>query len=203
MDRQDHILGCILGTTVGDAIGLPREGLSARRAERMFGASPLRHRFMFGRGMCSDDTEHTVMVGLALLASDGDPEQFAVEFARRLRWWFARIPAGIGLGTAKACIRLWLGISPDRSGVNSAGNGPAMRSALLGVIANSEENLWQLVQASTALTHKDPRAHQGAIVVANIARWVSTDESERMAIDSVLVDGVEDAQLRENLLIAM
>lgn len=203
MDRQSHILGCILGTAVGDAIGLPREGLSARRAERMFGASPLSHRFLLGRGMCSDDTEHTVMLGLALLASEGEPQRFAVEFARRLRWWFARIPAGIGLGTAQACLRLWLGVRPDRSGVKSAGNGSAMRSAILGLIARDEQHVKQLVQASTAVTHTDPRAHEGAIVVANLSRWVCVEERERAPLDDVLTEGVQDGQLRNNLLLAM
>lgn len=203
MNRQDHILGCILGTAVGDAIGLPREGLSARRAERMFGAPPLDHHFMFGHGMCSDDTEHTIMLGLALLDSNGEPKQFAKAFARRLRWWFARVPAGIGLGTAKACIRLWLGARPDRSGVNSAGNGPAMRSAILGIVANSEQKAQQLVQASTAVTHTDPRAHEGAIVVANLSRWICVEERERAPLDDVLTEGVQDGQLRDNLLLAM
>ncbi|MEM9413990.1 MAG: ADP-ribosylglycohydrolase family protein [Planctomycetota bacterium] len=203
MNRQDHILGCILGTAAGDAIGLPREGLSPRRAQRMFGASPLSHRFLLGRGMCSDDTEHTVMVGLALLESAGEPGMFVNAFARRLRWWFARIPAGVGLGTAKACIRLWLGVRPDRSGVRSAGNGPAMRSALLGLVANSRQHLEQLAQASTAVTHQDPRAHQGASVVANLARWVSTDEQKRVALDSVLIRDANDAQLQSNLTLAM
>lgn len=203
MNRHDHILGCILGTAVGDAIGLPREGLSARRAERMFGAAPLGHRFIFGRGMCSDDTEHTVMVGLALLESKAEPEKFAKAFARRLRWWFARIPAGVGLGTAKACIRLWLGVRPDRSGVRSAGNGPAMRSAILGVVAHDERHVQQLVQASTAVTHSDPRAHEGAFVIANLAKWIVTDESGRAGLDSVLIAGVDDAQLRDNLVMAL
>ncbi|MEO0477379.1 MAG: ADP-ribosylglycohydrolase family protein [Planctomycetota bacterium] len=203
MNRQDHILGCILGTAVGDAIGLPREGLSARRAERIFGGPPLDHRFFFGRGVCSDDTEHTVMLGLAFLASEGEPKRFAAEFARRLRWWFARIPAGIGLGTAKACLKLWLGARPDRSGVNSAGNGPAMRSAILGLIARDEQHATQLVQTSTAVTHKDPRAHQGAIVIANLARWVTLPESERQTVDAVIFEGVGDEQLRENLTHAL
>ena len=202
MDRQDHILGCILGTAAGDSIGLPREGLSARRAERMFGASPLSHRFMFGRGMCSDDTEHTVMLGLAYLASAGEPDRFAIEFARRLRWCFARVPAGIGLGTAKACLRLWLGARPYRSGVNSAGNGPAMRSAILGLIARDEPHAKQLVQASTAVTHTDPRAHEGAVVIANLSRWVCLEASKRAPLEEVLTEGVQDGHLRDNLMLA-
>jgi ADP-ribosylglycohydrolase len=202
MNHQQHILGCILGTAVGDAIGLPREGLSARRAERMFGAAPLRHRFMLGRGMCSDDTEHTVMLALAYLSSAGEPERFTRDFARRLRWWFARVPAGIGLGTAKACVRLWLGARPDRSGVNSAGNGPAMRSAILGLIARDEQHAKQLVNTSTAVTHNDARAHEGAMVIANLSRWLTAEHEKRVPLETVLFDGVEDMQLRDNLLLA-
>ena len=42
--------GCLLGLMVGDSLGLPREGLSPARAERLFGRE-LRHRFVFGCGM--------------------------------------------------------------------------------------------------------------------------------------------------------
>ncbi len=59
--NADRIAGVLLGTAVGDAIELPREGLSRRRAERLFGPPPLTHRFIFGRGMGSDDTEHACM----------------------------------------------------------------------------------------------------------------------------------------------
>lgn len=69
--NEDRIVGCILGTAVGDAIGLPYEGLSRRRGARILGA-PDRHRFLFGRGMVSDDTEHTCIVAQSLIAADGD-----------------------------------------------------------------------------------------------------------------------------------
>ena len=62
MNLKQALVGTILGTAVGDAIGLPREGLSPARARRLFGDPPLRHRFLLGRGMISDDTEHTCMV---------------------------------------------------------------------------------------------------------------------------------------------
>ncbi len=45
IDFQDRLAGLLIGTAVGDAIGLPREGMSARRALRLFGGSPLSHRF--------------------------------------------------------------------------------------------------------------------------------------------------------------
>jgi ADP-ribosylglycohydrolase len=36
-DRAEQIAGVILGTAVGDALGLPRVGLSRSRARKLFG----------------------------------------------------------------------------------------------------------------------------------------------------------------------
>jgi ADP-ribosylglycohydrolase len=124
MTRRERLVGLLLGTAVGDALGLPREGMSARRAARMFGGAPLRHRFFLGRGMVSDDTEHACMTAQALLASGGDAAGFARSLAWRLRGWILSAPAGIGFGTLRAILKLWIGFSPSASGVRSAGNGP-------------------------------------------------------------------------------
>ncbi len=164
------LIGCLLGTAIGDALGLPREGLSRERAQRLFGPAPLRHRFLFGRGMISDDTEHTCCVAQALLRSGGEPDRFARALARELRGWLAGLPAGVGLATLKAVLKLWLGWPPERSGVSSAGNGPAMRAALLGAAVDDLATLVALVRASTRLTHLDPRAEQGARLIALAAR---------------------------------
>jgi ADP-ribosylglycohydrolase len=86
VDRADRLAGVVLGTAVGDALGTPREGLSRRRARRLFGDPPLRHRFLFGRGMVSDDTEHTCLVGQALLRTPDDVTAFARSLAWRLRF---------------------------------------------------------------------------------------------------------------------
>jgi ADP-ribosylglycohydrolase len=161
------LAGVILGTAVGDAVGLPREGLSRRRGRRLFGGPPLRHRFLFGRGMVSDDTEHTCMVGQALLRSPCDVQVFIRSLAWRLRFWLLGLPAGTGGATLRAMIKLWLGFPPEYSGVYSAGNGPAMRAALLGVyLGHDRPRLRAYVRASTRLTHTDPRAERGAILVA-------------------------------------
>src|SRR5205814_2160234 len=96
-DLLESFEGGVLGTAVGDAIGLPREGLSRRRALRLFGDSPLRHRLVFGRGLISDDTEHACMTAQALLASQGEPKRFARSLAWRLRGWFLTLPGGVGL----------------------------------------------------------------------------------------------------------
>lgn len=157
--------GCLIGTAVGDALGLPYEGLSARRAMKLFGP-PTRHRFLFGRGMISDDTEHTLIVAESLVESAGDKELFERALAQRLSRWFLSLPAGIGMATAKACLKLLVGVSATRSGVFSAGNGPAMRSPILGVFAEDVPQLSELVRITTRITHTDPKAEMGAFAIA-------------------------------------
>jgi ADP-ribosylglycohydrolase len=163
------IVGSILGTAVGDAMGLPYEGLSSRRALRMLGP-PDRYRLLLGRGMVSDDTEHTCMVAQTLIGAGGDPALFRRIFAWRLRLWLLSLPVGTGLATLKATLRLWCGFPSDRSGVWSAGNGPAMRSAVIGAAVTDIEQLQALVKASTRITHRDPKAEWGALAVAIAAR---------------------------------
>ena len=167
--EQSNIVGCILGTAVGDAIGLPYEGLSRRRGKKLLGY-PDRNRLLFKYGMVSDDTEHLCMMAQSLIASHGDIEAFQKEFARRLRFWLLGLPAGIGLATLRSIVKLWFGFNAKRSGVFSAGNGPAMRAAILGVMATDRDYLRCLVRASTQITHTDPKAEYGAFTIALAAQ---------------------------------
>lgn len=181
----DAIQGCILGTAAGDALGLPMEGLSKRRQQRLFPA--LRpYSFILGRGMCSDDTEHTAMVAQALIASGGDPGAFGRSLGWRFRFWLLGLPAGIGSATLRAIVKLWFGFPPSKSGVFSAGNGPAMRSAILGVcFTDRQERLRELVRVSTRITHTDPRAEAGALAVALAAGLAARRETRASAKEYV------------------
>jgi ADP-ribosyl-[dinitrogen reductase] hydrolase len=180
---RSPIVGCLLGTATADALGLPYEGLPRSRGRRIYGP-PDRYRFCFGRGMVSDDTEHTCMTAQALLTSQGDVERFRRELARHLRWWLLSVPAGIGLATLRALLRLWTGRSPERSGVFSAGNGPAMRAAILGAALDDLDMLGEFVRASTRITHTDPKAEYGALAVA-LAAW-SVRQPEPLDSDAYL-----------------
>jgi ADP-ribosyl-[dinitrogen reductase] hydrolase len=121
--------------------------------------------------MVSDDTEHTCMVGQALIASAGNADRFARSLAWSLRFWLLSLPAGIGRATLRSIVKLWLGFPLGRSGVWSAGNGPAMRAALLGVcLGQDPDRLRACIRASTRMTHTDPRAERGAFLVA-LAAW--------------------------------
>jgi len=130
--------------------------------------------------MVSDDTEHTFMVAQALLDESNDAERFSQKLAWRLRWWFVRLPAGVGMATAKACLRLWCGFPPKRSGVFSAGNGPAMRAAIFGVMIDDIEKRHAFVKASTQMTHTDPKALTGAVAVADLAGWITRHDPKTL-----------------------
>lgn len=171
IDRPETsaVIGSLLGTAVGDALGLPYEGISPQRARRMLGP-PDRYRLLPGRGMVSDDTEHACLVAQALIVAGNDVETFKRNLAKRLRGWLLTLPAGTGMATLRSCCKLCVGVSPDRSGVFSAGNGPAMRSPLIGAAVDDVELMKQLVRVSTRITHTDPQAEWGALAVALAAR---------------------------------
>ncbi len=170
-DLREKLAGLLLGTAVGDALGLPSEGLSPEKIRRRW-HGPWQMRFVLGRGMISDDTEHTLIVAQALLEHPDDVIAFQRTLAWKLRWWLLCLPAGVGLATARACIKLWLGFPPTRSGVYSAGNGPAMRSAIIGAYFAAEpERMKEFVRASTIITHSDPKAFTGALAIAVLAGW--------------------------------
>lgn len=170
---QERLAGILLGTAVGDALGLPAEGMRPSRRRRIW-PGPWRHRFFFGRGMISDDTEHAFFVAQSLLREPDDPADFQRRLARKLRWWLLGLPGGTGWATLRACLKLWIGFPPTRSGVFSAGNGPAMRSAILGGYfceEDSAQSLERFVRAATTLTHTDPKAATAALAVARLAAW--------------------------------
>jgi ADP-ribosyl-[dinitrogen reductase] hydrolase len=182
---SNHALGCLLGAAVGDALGLPTEGLSCRRATR-FCRGGLRHRLVFGRGMFSDDAEHTLMVATTLVRHGDDAVVFQRSLGWSLRWWLLALPAGVGLSTAKAIVRLWLGFPAARAGVRSAGNGAAMRSAIIGVVFREDAaKRHEFTLAACRLTHTDARAEESALLVAEAAALASRKVKTKEVIEAL------------------
>ena len=158
MDRHDRVLGALLGVALGDALGLPFEGLSRRRVGRRFPGAD-RFRLVGRTGFVSDDTEQTALLAQAIVASGGDDDLCVRRFRRSMLGWFARLPFGIGGATLRACLRMALGLR--RPGVRSAGNGAAMRAGVIGVsLAAEPERRRALGRAIARLTHTDDRARR-------------------------------------------
>lgn len=136
---------------------------------------PLRQRLLFNRGMTSDDTAQSALIAASLVRHPNDVSAFQADFGKELRKWFVSLPPGIGLSTAKACLRLCFGTKPRFSGVASAGNGAAMRSAVIGAaFAHDSTARIAFVDASARVTHTHPRAIEGAQIVALAAALSAT-----------------------------
>ena len=105
-NRQNAIIYSLIGTAIGDALGLPAEGISSKRIPKLF-PDLERYHFIFGKGMISDDTEHTCMVAQAMIAANGNPNVFQKVMGWKLRFWLLGLPAGVGLATLRAIIKLW------------------------------------------------------------------------------------------------
>jgi len=68
-----------------------------------------------------------------------------------------------------------LGWGTTNSGVFSAGNGPSMRSAVIGVHFKNEPALLEaFVRRSTVLTHTDPKAQTAALAIAKCAAFAAS-----------------------------
>jgi len=140
------------------------------------------------------------MTAQALLEAEAEPERFARVLAWKLRWWLFALPPAIGFGTLRALLRLWMGFSPARSGVRSAGNGAVMRAPIIGAWFDDPARIARFVAASTAITHRDPRAQAGATAIAIAAHHAVRDRD----IDAGFVlerirAGIDDHELLEAL----
>lgn len=198
MKQECRIKGILMGTAVGDSVGLPAEGIARRRNQKIF-KGKWHQRLFFGYGMISDDTEHSIFVAQCLLACGDDEQIFLTRLAWCLKWWLVSLPAGVGLATLKSIIRLWLGVSPLKSGVYSAGNGVAMRSSIIGAyFADNMVKLDDFVTLSTRITHSDPRALIGARSIAHITAWIIREDlQQRPDIDEleIMLRLIEDKEV--------
>ena len=195
-ERLDRLTGVLLGCALGDALGLPAEGMSAQRIAMRFGKMD-RFRLLGSTGFVSDDTEQAALVAQSLGRYPHDPTTCADDFRRSLLGWLLRLPWGVGMATIKACFRSAGGLRP--SGVRSAGNGAAMRAAVIGVFfADDPEARTRFGLALAEVTHLDVRAIEGALFVSELAANVCRN-SDRVESFRTALKVVTDAQLRTAL----
>ena len=157
----------LLGCALGDSLGLPFETLSKKKATRLF-RNKLRQSLIFGKGMLSDDTEHSIFVIIAFLRSS-NADEYRIQMRKLLRRWLLTIPCGVGFGTLKAIMKMYFGI--QKSATGSAGNGPLMKTAVLAVLLKDRpDELEDYVRVNTELTHGDPRAFESSLVFARLVQ---------------------------------
>jgi ADP-ribosylglycohydrolase len=202
IERLDRLNGVLLGTALGDALGLPAERLRPERIARRFGRMD-RFQMLGATGFVSDDTEQAALVAQSLGRYPADPTACANAFRRSLVGWFWRLPWGVGMATIKACLRSTCGLRP--SGVGAAGNGAAMRAAIVGVFfADDSDARLRFGRALAEVTHLDERAVAGALFVSELAAAVcrssNRTENFRAALNTVAEPQLHAALVRAEVL---
>ncbi|WP_432492730.1 ADP-ribosylglycohydrolase family protein [Kineococcus auxinigenes] len=172
MDRQHRVMGALVGSAVGDALGAPFEfgppgAFSARFptaargvATEMCGGGTLG----WEPGEFTDDTQMALLVGQSLLERDGLDEADVFE---RFRRWAQAGPPDIGVQTSAV---LGSGLPWDtaatehvRAGHRAAGNGSLMRTtpAAISFARAGQQASMDAARRISALTHGDPAAGEG------------------------------------------
>lgn len=185
--QQDRFVGVLLGTMVGDAIGVPVEGWDcARMAEQL---DKLRYlpkaecelatavlglitggKVDPGNARYSDDTQMAIGVTQALV-EDGEilPENLARHFVRNFQPWRGYGPGAYGVIDAIKQGRPW--DEPARQvfgGRGSYGNGAAMRVGPLGAFYwdADVQTIREAARLSSLPTHTHPHGIEGAVLIA-------------------------------------
>lgn len=159
----------LLGTAVGDALGVPfetklanYEPLIAWDGKTFLGSE--HHKLK--PGQYSDDTQMSLMVAESLLENHGfNPDDLA---ERYVEWMTSGRARGYGKTTLFAIKNLIDGKHWSESGIpGSYGNGTAMRAAPFGVyFRNDLQSLVSITKMDSAITHASDEAEAGAIAIA-------------------------------------
>jgi len=175
--RADRFVGCMLGLAVGDALGMPVEGLTAREIAQTWGEvrdmmpAPDDH-FHSGlvAGQYTDDTEMTLLLAETLLEAGGFSGD---RFAEKLACWGSgwcrdhSLNRGVGLATRCSVEKLLSGEEWQRSGVDVPTCGSAMRVAPLGLVYHCDIGLVsRYAEVQSIPTHCGSAPRAGAVAVA-------------------------------------
>jgi ADP-ribosylglycohydrolase len=177
MDLLDRFRGCLLGVAVGDALGMPTEGYTAREISCKFGPiremlpAPQGH-FHTGllAGQFTDDTEETLLLAESLIEASGFS---ADRFVGKLTAWGAawtldeRLNRGVGFATRSAVESLIAGTAWQESGLAIPTCGSAMRASPIGLLYHPDLNIVKSYADLQSLpTHTSPAARASAVAVA-------------------------------------
>jgi len=180
--RQDRFAGCLLGLAIGDALGMPFEGMRGEVIRKRYREVT---EFLPARGLAAgqytDDTKMMLCIAESILEKGHvDPEDVAQRF---VGWFDAGDLRGIGRSCLEGILNVKRRISwreSGRRGKWAAGNGTAMRIAPVGLLnCHDLEQLREDCRATSVITHNNPEAVAGAVAVAySIARLVSGEFDE-------------------------
>ncbi|MBB5433241.1 ADP-ribosylglycohydrolase family protein [Nocardiopsis composta] len=176
-DARDRALGALYGLAIGDALGMPTQGMPraeiARRWGLLGGFEPGPGDQPIAPGMpagsVTDDTEQALLVARLLI--DGGGHIAPLAFARALSdWERGMVERGsadlLGPSTKRAIEVINAGGPVQEAGRTGTTNGAAMRVAPVGVAAPPGPALLDLVVESCLVTHNTTVGIAAAAAVA-------------------------------------
>lgn len=193
----------LLGTAVGDALGVPfekklvnNEDLVNWDGKTFLGSE--HHKLL--PGQYSDDTQMSLMVAESLLDNKGfNPDDLS---ARYVDWMASGRARGWGKTTLMAIQNLQSGKHWSESGIaGSEGNGTAMRAAPFGVyFRNDLHSLIAICKIDSAITHASPDAEAGSIAIALAAYYAVNNQVGKPAdlIDNIC-QHLPDSKVRNTI----
>jgi ADP-ribosylglycohydrolase len=197
---KDRFLGCLLGCAVGDALGAPYEGLWSDSIPE---ADTLLEGFGefegYPRGQYTDDTQLSVATVEAIVRSrDVVPAEIARAIANLWRHDSVVGPGGACTQAAHRFLKFgdW---TTCGSPVGQAGNGTAMRTAVVGLFfLEDAQRLPAVVADVSQITHHDPRSVAGGVAIAKAAQVLAAAPFDSPAVfcrDIAAATEPYDAQL--------
>jgi ADP-ribosyl-[dinitrogen reductase] hydrolase len=171
---HDRALGAYLGLAVGDALGATVEFMLPREIRHQYGI----HREIIGggwlklkAGKVTDDTEMTLALGRALLASQGwDGSAVADTFVA----WLRSKPVDVG-NTCRRGIQRYI-LNGSLSGPPSesnAGNGAAMRNLPVVLATLHDDSAFvEQTLAQCHITHNHPLSDAATLTLGRMVRRI-------------------------------
>jgi ADP-ribosyl-[dinitrogen reductase] hydrolase len=178
-DLKSRFVGCLVGCAVGDALGAPFEGywehqLPGRKA-LLSGFAEVEG---YPRGQYTDDTQLTLATVESIVRQrELAPADIARSIASLWKNNSVVGPGGACTFAAHAYLRTrdWTTCGAP---VGQAGNGTAMRTAVLGLYFHRDpECLPAAVADISRITHQDPRSVAGGIAIAKAAQLLATHDA--------------------------
>jgi len=166
---REKFVGALMGTFVGDALGMPVEGWTWRRIRQQYGEVRQMLPARLGAGTYTDDTVLMIALAESLLACEGRvvPEDLVRRF---LAAYDSR--RGFGAGMHRL-VRMWHAGIPWQEAARSLfdggsyGNGAAMRVAPVAVLYHhNPPTLYHAARAQAQVTHAHRLGQEGAALQA-------------------------------------
>ncbi len=201
---MDRFRGCMLGLAVGDALGMPVEGLTRDEIGERLGevremVAPTSDHFHCGLspGQYTDDTEQTLLLAETIIeAGFFDVERFTSKLANWGRCWTAdpSLNRGVGWTSMTAIQDLLMDRPWQEAGLPTPTCGSAMRTAPIGLVYHCSLDLVSRYADLQSLpTHSSTGARAGSIAVAvgvalSLLGFSSTKVLEMAAASAERVD---------------